>query len=111
MLSSIKYPKEYQDEASRTGKKFKYYKVEPVDIENKKEEKPKEIKIGETSGRLSTLENWRNNPQQGNINYLKEDILCESFSDLIDDYLEELRLEGYAVEATEGSSEENSDQY
>lgn len=88
-MLSINYPEKYKDESSRVGKKFKYYKVEPVDIESKKEEK-KEIKIGRGSGRISTLENWRKNPQQGNINHfkqLREDIFAESFEDIIESYL------------------------
>ncbi len=89
-MLSINYPEKYKDESSRVGKKFKYYKVEPVDMEQKKEDKPKEIKIGKGSGRISTLENWRQNPQQGNINYFKrlqEDIFAESFEDIIDSYI------------------------
>lgn len=89
-MLSINYPEKYKDESSRVGKKFKYYKVEPVDMDIKKEEKPKEIKIGKGSGRISTLENWRRNPQQGNINHLKqlrEDIFAESFEDIIDSFL------------------------
>lgn len=90
MLSTlnIKYPEKYKDEESRKGKKFKFYKIEPVEMEKK--EKKKEVKIGKGSGRLSTIKNWRENPQQGNINYLKEEILfTETFSELIDNYLEE----------------------
>ncbi len=89
-MLSINYPEKYKDESSRVGKKFKYYKVEPIDMERKKEDKPKEIKIGKGSGRISTLENWRQNPQQGNINYFKrlqEDIFAESFEDIIDSYI------------------------
>ncbi len=92
-MLSINYPEKYKDEASRIGKKFKYYKVEPVDLEPKKEEKPKEVKIGRGSGRISTLENWRQNPQQGNINHfkqLREDIFAESFEELVDSYLLDL---------------------
>ena len=89
-MLSINYPEKYKDESSRVGKKFKYYKVEPIDMEPKKEEKPKEIKIGKGSGRISALENWRQNPQQGNINHfkqLREDIFAESFSDIVDSFL------------------------
>ena len=89
-MLSINYPEKYKDESSRIGKKYKYYKVEPVDMEPKKEEKPKEIKIGRGSGRISTLENWRKNPQQGNINHfkqLREDIFAESFEDIVDSFL------------------------
>lgn len=89
-MLSINYPEKYRDESSRVGKKFKYYKVEPIDMEPKKEEKPKEIKIGKGSGRISALENWRQNPQQGNINHfkqLREDIFAESFSDIVDSFL------------------------
>ncbi len=89
-MLSINYPEKYRDESSRVGKKFKYYKVEPIDMEPKKEEKPKEIKIGKGSGRISALENWRQNPQQGNINHfkqLKEDIFAESFEDIVESFL------------------------
>lgn len=89
-MLSINYPEKYKDESSRVGKKFKYYKVEPIDMEPKKEEKPKEIKIGKGSGRISALENWRQNPQQGNINHfkqLREDIFAESFSDIVESFL------------------------
>ena len=89
-MLSINYPEKYKDESSRAGKKFKYYKVEPIDMEPTKEEKVKEVKIGKGSGRISTLENWRNNPQQGNINHfkqLREDIFAESFADIIDTFL------------------------
>lgn len=89
-MLSINYPEKYRDESSRVGKKFKYYKVEPIDMEPKKEEKLKEIKIGKGSGRISALENWRQNPQQGNINHfkqLREDIFAESFSDIVDSFL------------------------
>ena len=90
-MLNVNYPEKYQDESSRVGKKFKYYKVEPVDM-TPKQEKPKEIKIGKGSGRISTLENWRQNPQQGNINHFKrlhEDVFAESFSDIIDDCINE----------------------
>ena len=89
-MLSVNYPDKYKEEASRVGKKFKYYKVEPIDISPKKEEKPKEVKIGKGSGRISALENWRQNPQQGNINHfkqLREDIFAESFAEIIDSYL------------------------
>lgn len=106
-MLSISYPKKYQNEDSRVGKKFKYYKVEPIDI-NKKEEKKKEIKIGEQSGRISTLENWRKNPQQGNINYMREDIFSETFSDLLESYLGDLNDAGYNIETSEKDTEKNS---
>lgn len=90
-MLSINYPDKYKDESSRIGKKFKYYKIEPIDLMPKREEeKPKEIKIGKGSGRISTLQNWRQNPQQGNINHFKqltESIFAESFSELIDSCL------------------------
>ena len=57
IMLSINYTDKYKDESSRIGKKFKYYKVEPIDMESKKEEKQKEVKIGRGSGRISTLEN------------------------------------------------------
>lgn len=92
-MLNITYPDKYKDESSRVGKKFKYFKVEPIDMTPSSEkEKPKEVKIGKGSGRISTLENWRQNPQQGNINHYKrlyESLFAESFSDLIDPYLED----------------------
>lgn len=109
-MLSINYPDKYKEESSRVGKKFKFYKVEPVNMENKKEEKKKEIKLGPTSGRISTIHNWRKNPQQGNINYIRESLFEESFSDLIDSYLEELGGNDCQNLATsEGSTRTNSD--
>lgn len=107
-MLSINYPEKYKEESSRVGKKFKYYKIEPVNME-KKEEKKKEIKIGKTSGRISALHNWSRNPQQGNINYVRESLFEESFSDIIDSYLEELDADfGRSKEIAEGSTGTNS---
>lgn len=104
-MLAINYPEKYKDEASRVGKKFKYYKIEPFDPTPKKEEKKKEIKLGEGSGRISALNNWRQNPQQGHIGYrkLQEEVLGESFSDLIDSYLEELTNSGNISTPVESS--------
>ena len=107
-MLSVNYPEKYKEESSRVGKKFKYYKIEPISME-KEEPKKKEIKIGKGSGRISTLQNWSKNPQQGNINYVRESLFEESFSDIIDDYLEELGGDTSSnFETSEGSSRTNT---
>lgn len=78
-MISITYPKEYQTEESRKGKKFKFYKVEPYEIQPEKKEKPKEINIGNGSGRIKYISSNRD---------LKEDILANSYMDLIEEFLD-----------------------
>ena len=87
---SIRYPKHFQDEESRKGKKFKFFKIEPINVEKKQEEPKKEINIGSGSGRINVLDTWRKNPQQGNINlWIRENFLTESYDEWLSTYLEE----------------------
>lgn len=79
-MLTVTYPEKYKDESSRVGKKFKFYKIEPVEME--KPARKKEIRIGEGSGRISAL---RNQSKQ-----LSEGVLSETYSDWLDSYLEEL---------------------
>lgn len=91
-MISINYPKQYETEESRIGKKFKYYKVEPYSIENEKKEIPPKISIGQSyRGRLPVLDHWSKHPEQGNINYMirESSIFESSYSDIIDEYLVE----------------------
>lgn len=92
-MLNIYYPDKYQTPESRIGTNFKFYKIEPFILHKKNEPSllPIEHKkeFGNISGRISILDNWSKNPQQGNINFIKESILESSFSDIIDEILQE----------------------
>lgn len=81
-MITINYPKQFIDPKTREGKKFKYYKVEPYEID-KKPEKPEEpkIKIGEGSNRIAYTKN--------NNKFVNEMYDLISFSDIIDSVIEE----------------------
>ena len=103
LMLNVVYPKGFENEESRIGKKFNFFKVEPFQFPEKKEKLP-EIKLGDTSDRISVLNNWGQNPQQGNI-LIRNHIFSESFSDIIECYLEDKIDEGYIIESTETNTE------
>ena len=72
--NNIIYPSRYSAPESRNGVNFKYYKIEPYQVQ--KEVEPPKIEIGEPSGRVNHI--------------LKQEIIGEqSFADIIDVFLEE----------------------
>lgn len=91
-MLSINYPEKYKDESSRIGKKFKYYRVEPVSLEAPKKEK--KIEIGEGSGRVSAVLRRQTLNEDDSMKTLKDSLFEESFSDVVDSYLEEVSKDG-----------------
>ena len=83
-LPNAIYPEKYKDEISRAGKKFKYFRIEPIDLYPKKEEKINQIKpVGDPSGRINYILRNNQHPYVENIwNEL-------SYSDLISEVLQE----------------------
>lgn len=87
-LQNIIYPPQFQDENSRTGKTFKFFKIEPIEIPKKIEaDELKTVNLGEPSGRIDYV-SASQDPYLENI-YDQFEIL--SFADIISECLEEHR--------------------